>query len=327
MHFVQQPQDTTVNDLFLPPPSVQISDGASDSLTISSPTCDILPITVTADSTGLALFVGLLAGPTPSNACTLIVHNNTRPGVADVVSNAFQLVPAVAVSSWELINAIATGSDSPSFDVTASLDVTGANVILVAAGYFRGGGPAPGIIPFSNPFLNFSANLRQSINGRGSVDGPQRYNLSTFAFLNTNIIGTLNVNFGFLPDPTYPTLVVLAFRAINPSVILQADFYGNTSFISAGNTSQPFVPLPFTMPGSLNFSAFLTDGIAAVSAPAGYTVFEQNTGAANTSIVGAAGFRLVDNVPVNESPVWQITTSSTNIPLITANVGLLADLM
>lgn len=98
MAFVQQPTDTVVGQLFTPPISVQISDGASDDvfITLVSGSCSGIGfLFVTADATGLAVFEGLRAGPYTSGAlgCTLGVYNTSRPTiVGGIVSEPFHVL-------------------------------------------------------------------------------------------------------------------------------------------------------------------------------------------------------------------------------------------
>ena len=153
MQFVQQPTDTETGELFEPTISVIISDGGSDSLTISSysGTCSLTPLTVVANM-GIALFVELRAGSVGED-CRLRVHNNMRPEIADIISDAFDVFPAPPIgllrdliSYWKL--------DEPA-NATA-IDSHGPNNLSVVGNI----GQAPGVIQTarSNPEESFSTN-------------------------------------------------------------------------------------------------------------------------------------------------------------------------
>lgn len=140
MAFTVQPTDTIEGELFDPPVTVQISDNGNDSLTISSDNCsDIVPVTVTATA-GLASFLGLRAG-SPATGCRLRVHNNSRPQVQDIVSDAFNVLPVV-IPTWSLI---ATDNNFQLANVglqpvSVTMNTMTANLLVVVTGFITRSG-------------------------------------------------------------------------------------------------------------------------------------------------------------------------------------------
>lgn len=132
MRFIQQPTATLVNEPFDPPITVQISDGQPDTLIIfgNSGTCTVTSQTVTADATGLATFSGLIAGATPGVGCTLTVHNLTRPEIADIVSDPFDVSQAKGIIT--VLDFVCSVPNTTSISNSVrSINTAGANLILV----------------------------------------------------------------------------------------------------------------------------------------------------------------------------------------------------
>lgn len=313
MSFVQQPTNTFVNQLMLPPPSVQISDGASDSLTIFSPTCDIGPVTVTADSTGFALFTGLLAGPTAASACHLIVHNNTR-SLADITSLPFQLLPPVIpVPSWQLIaSAIAVNEPDQLSSVSVTINSLGANVLVLMTGAFNVPVPTLPIDSAGNVWTN-AANLASNLLF-------SNYRNQTFIMINplTSAVHTIT-----RPNTTgnaeYNAMAVFAFSAVNPVVILSGASFTNGH--ANTTTIAPATPLPVGN-GDLVLSSCTADGPYVLTQPAGYTAEIHDLDGSLAIDLGGA-FRIF-NAPSVESPTW---TLSTPFIMVTTAAALHADLI
>jgi hypothetical protein len=315
MSFVVQPTDTFINELFVPTIEVQISDGQADSLTIFSPSCDIAPLTVTANSTGLAVFMGLMTGPTDAISCNLIVHNNTRPSVPDITSVSFQILTAL-VPSWQFLGSTIAGS-TDSTAISVALNTTNANVLVVCQAQFdasfaisdnagnnwSGGGPA--YIVF-NQLTTSDGNFYQV---RMSIG----VNFNTAA---THV-------FTAAAAGSFPVLGVMAFRATNP--VIQA----NSTNEAFNLDSLAISPGLSVSPGFLVPTLFATDPnnqTNPVIFPAGYSGTVMTN---STNSVGLAMAYRIFTLATIETPLWAWirNASGPNYPLIVQAASISADLL
>src|SRR5215831_13959086 len=128
MTFISQPTNTIVGHFFDPPVAIAISDGQDDSVTISGyvGSCTVNPITITTVA-GTGVFIALRADGT-GQGCRLRVHNNTRPQIEDIISDAFNIVsPGIPIPD---ILATNIADSTNSISVTVTLDSTGADLLV-----------------------------------------------------------------------------------------------------------------------------------------------------------------------------------------------------
>lgn len=302
MTFVQQPTDTVSGELFEPVVTVQVSDGApnGDQLRISSPICAIAPVTVTTQD-GIARFIGLRAGPV-NDGCRLRVENLSRPQIAVVLSDPFDVLPVPVESGWSLIASGAAGASTPDRSVVV-LNTTDANLLIVAITTFQG---------LSFPVVNVADNF-ENIWFSAGYWGQAGNAFLTLFWIGDPIVGANHVITISSPNLIFPGMVAFAFRAANGlgEAITNVN-YGFANFEGNVTAVGPAMQIPLSGANSLIMSFLGNEyiGPPPLQPPSGF-IGLQSTPYIPGVMYGCAGaYRVISGseTPVFENPIWVVDT-------------------
>lgn len=311
MFFVQQPTDTPVGELFNPPVTVQVSDhrpGDVLILSMSSGACAIGTISAITDANGIATFNGLRAGFTPSEGCSVEVRNDSRPDIATIVSEPFN-VTSIVVSGWELVSrgsvgaflATALRTESLTLDSTGTTDAFAVTSTINFSTYYIS--DSRGNIWTLLSWIGFTpGGLLGLWRATSNPDNPPSFE---------PILGTSG---SLIFYSQYPAMAVYNFRrqTAGAGVIIGSP-YQNTVFSNTVGPQQPMT-IPFT--NSLVMTGYADNDWYTpwITEPAGYTGREYVgiAGFGNGNLLGA--YKILDQASV-ENPTW-LTSGVANIAMI-----------
>lgn len=298
MSFIQQPTDTLIDEPFVPPIAVRVSDDAPGDqlvLTMNSGPCTVQSVSALTDVTGIAIFTGVTAGSVAAEGCTLRVHNLTRPSIEDIISETFNTRSPVVIPEWSLVTSVqATSTDLRNIDVYG-VNTSGAQLIVVI--------PVTYMTPQS-PIYVYDG-LQNTYQPQNLFTLGYRYwQLQAFVAINPNVGPNHNFHVRTYPttdQPSYPDMIIMAFNSGGGpvSVAIEGPSYGN---VVEANSITSAAPANIDFDGGLAITGF-TGWESADSftiTPNNYTIIE--------STYLRVGFRQTMN-PSVEQPLWTIPIS------------------